>query len=51
MNQLIANLFVLAIVVVLVLLAMQAEPVTATLGYILAGILMLSLIAQAAKGR
>ncbi len=49
MNQLIANLFVLAIVVVLVLLALQAEPVTATLGYILAAILMLALIAFVAK--
>lgn len=51
MNQIIANLFVLAIVVVLVLLAMQAEPVTATLGFIIAAVLMLALITHVAKGK
>lgn len=46
MNQVIANWFVVVLVVVLVLLAVQAEPVTATLGYILAGILSLALISS-----
>lgn len=49
MNQLVANGFVLAIVVVLVLLALQAEPVTATAGFVLAAILMLALIAHVSR--
>lgn len=51
MNQLVANGFVLALIVVLVLLAIQAEPVTAVMGYVLAGILTLSLLVQTTKGK
>jgi Flp pilus assembly protein protease CpaA len=51
MNQSIANWFVLAIVVVLVLLSLQAEPVTATLGYVLAALLGVALIAYVSKGK
>lgn len=51
MNQMIANFFVLALIVVLVLLAIQAEPVTAVMGYVLAGILALALLAQTLKGK
>jgi len=51
MNQMIANFFVLALIVVLVLLAIQAEPVTAVMGYVLAGILTLSLLARTMKGK
>lgn len=51
MTQLIANVFVLAIIVVLVLLAIQAEPVTAVMGYVIAGILTLALLAQTMKGK
>jgi hypothetical protein len=51
MNQLVANFFVLALIVVLVLLAIQAEPVTAVMGYVLAGILALALLAQTLKGK
>lgn len=51
MNRFAAHIFILLIIVVLVLLAIQAEPVTAVLGYVLAGILMLALIAQSVKGK
>lgn len=51
MNQMVANFFVLALIVVLVLLAIQAEPVTAVMGYVLAGILALALLAQTLKGK
>jgi len=44
MNKLIANWFVVAIVVVLVLLSMQAEPFTAFFGYIIAALLGTALI-------
>jgi len=47
----IANFFVLALIVVLVLLAIQAEPVTSVMGYVLAGILTLALLAQTMKGK
>lgn len=49
MNKLIANFFILFIVVELVLLSLQAEVVTATIGYCLAALLMLALIAQVAR--
>lgn len=42
----VANVFVLVLIIVLSLLALQAEAVTATLGWILAGILMLALISS-----
>jgi len=44
MNQVLANWFILAIVVVMVLLSIQAEPITATLGFIIAGLLGLALL-------
>jgi len=46
-----AKVFVLLTVVVLGLLSLQAEPVTAVMGWILAGIYMLALIAQTLKGK
>ena len=46
-----AKVFVLVTVVVLGLLSLQAEPVTAVMGWTLAGIYMLALIAQTLKGK
>ena len=42
----VANVFVLVLIIVLSLLALQAEAVSATFGWILAGILMLALISS-----
>lgn len=49
MNQVIANVFVLAIVIELFLLSIQAEPVTAVIGYIFGSILLLALILHTLK--
>lgn len=49
MNKLIANIFVLAIVIELALLSVQAEVVTATIGWVLASILMLALVVSVAR--
>jgi hypothetical protein len=46
-----AKVFVLLTVVVLGLLSLQAEPVTAVMGWVLAGVYMLALIAQTLKGK
>ena len=46
MSKTVTNVFVLLTVVVLGLLSLQAEPVTATLGWILASFYMLALIAS-----
>ena len=45
MSQTVAHVFVLLTVVVLCLLSLQAEPVTAILGWVLAGIYMMALVA------
>jgi len=48
----VANLLVVAMISTYILLAVQAEPVTATFGYIFAGILTLALIRGiAVKGK
>lgn len=44
MNKIAANWFIVAIVVVLILLAIQAEPITAFFGYLIAILLGLALI-------
>jgi len=41
-----ANMTITGISVTLVLLAVQAEPITATIGYFFAGVLFLSVIRQ-----
>lgn len=46
-----AKAFVLVTVVVLGLLSLQAEPVTAVMGWTLAVVYMLALIAQTLKGK
>ena len=46
-----AKVFILLTVVVLCLLSLQAEPVTAVMGWVLAGVYMLALIAQTLKGK
>jgi hypothetical protein len=46
MNQKIANVAVLVLIVTLILLALQAEPVTATLGYVFAVLLSIALLVQ-----
>ncbi len=51
MNQSIATWFVLLTVVVLILLSVQAEPVTATLGFIIAGFYGLALLVTVVKGK
>lgn len=45
MSQMIARIFVLLTVVVLCLLSLQAEPVTAIFGWVLAGLYMMALLA------
>ena len=45
MSKTVAHIFVLLTVVVLCLLSLQAEPVTATMGWVLAGLYMLALVA------
>ena len=47
----VANWFVLLTVVVLILLSVQAEPVTATLGFIVATLYTLALIATLVRGK
>jgi hypothetical protein len=51
MSKNVANWFVLLTVVVLILLSLQAEPVTATLGFIVAGFYSLALIATLVRGK
>ena len=51
MSKSVANWFVLLTVVVLILLSVQAEPVTATLGFIIAGFYGLALLVTVVKGR
>jgi hypothetical protein len=51
MSAFAANFFVLAIVVVLVLLALQAEPITATLGFVFATLLMVALLAHVIRSK
>ena len=46
MNAFVPNVFVAAMSVTFFLLAVQAEPFTATLGYVFGGILALALIRQ-----
>jgi predicted membrane protein len=47
----ISYLIVVMFAALFILLSFQAEPVTATLGFIAAGMLMLSLIASVVKGK
>jgi hypothetical protein len=49
MNQRIANVLVLGLIVTLVLLSGQAEPVTAVFGFIYAGLLSVALLVQLLK--
>lgn len=49
MNKIIANVFVLIMVVELVLLSLQAEVVTATIGFIIAALLSVALIMSVVK--
>lgn len=49
--MLFAKLFVLLTVVVLGLLSLQAEPVTATLGWTLASIWLLAIVLQTVRGK
>lgn len=51
MSKSVANWFVLLTVVVLILLSLQAEPVTATLGFIVAAFYGLALLVTVVKGR
>lgn len=51
MSKTVANWFVLLTVVVLILLSLQAEPVTATLGFIVAAFFSLALIATLVRGK
>jgi len=51
MNKSIANWFVLVTVIVLILLSVQAEPVTATLGFIIATFYGLALLVTLLKGK
>jgi hypothetical protein len=46
----IANVVVFAMSVTFIVLAMQAEPITATLGYVFGGLLFIALIHQV-KGK
>lgn len=45
------HLLVIGLASLFVLLAVQAEPVTATLGYVAAGLLAVSVIASSIKGK
>lgn len=50
--RIMTNIFVLAMITTYILLAVQAEPITAIFGYIFAGMLTLALIRQTiAQGR
>lgn len=49
MNRLFANLLILVVIIELGLLSSQAEPITATLGWVLASLLMLALISSVAR--
>lgn len=51
MTKTVANWFVLVTVVVLILLSLQAEPVTATLGFIVAALYTLALLVSVLKGK
>jgi len=44
MNKVVANVFVLIMIIELILLALQAEVVTATIGYVIAALLSVALI-------
>lgn len=46
MNFVTANIAITAMAVTFVLLAIQAEPITATFGYVWAGVLFLAVIRQ-----
>lgn len=49
MNKIIANVFVLIMIIELILLSLQAEVVTATVGYILAALLSVALITSVVR--
>ena len=51
MSRAVANWFVLLTVIVLILCASQSDPVTATLGFIIAGIYALALLVSVLKGK
>lgn len=51
MNQKISNLLVLVLIVEIILLSGQAEPVTATIGYIYAVLFAIALTVQMLKGK
>ncbi len=51
MSKSVANWFVLLTVVVLILLSLQAEPVTATLGFIVAAFFSLALLVTLVRGK
>jgi hypothetical protein len=44
--KILVNIIVLVMITTYILLAVQAEPVTATLGYVFAGLLLMALIRQ-----
>jgi hypothetical protein len=49
MNKLVANIFVLVLIIELILLSMQAEVVTATIGYVIAALLSVALLLSIVK--
>lgn len=49
MKQIATNALVMILATIYILLAVQAEPVTATLGWICAGLLVLAVVAQTIK--
>lgn len=51
MNQRIGNFLVLGLIVELILLSVQAEPVTATIGYIYAVLFAIALTIQLLRGK
>ena len=51
MSKTVANWFVLLTVVVLILLSLQAEPITATLGFIVAAFFSLALLVTLVRGK
>ncbi len=51
MNQKISNLLVLVLIVELILLSGQAEPVTATIGYVYTVLFSIALTIQLLRGK
>ena len=51
MSKSVANFFVLVTVIVLILLSLQAEPVTAAIGFWIAAFYLLALLVNILKGK